>query len=105
MAIMVVHCERRDGADRAEMAEAAYSWCCALRGGEGIRNSRFFWVTPDRIAVLTEADALADLDRLPKPDTAAAMFHLADVARVTYQERWYDPEIGEETYRMAGRDA
>jgi len=103
MAIMVVHCERRDGADRVQMAEAAYAWCCALRGSDGIRNARFFWVSPDEVAVLTEAESLTDLDRVPKPDAATAMFRLADVARFKSQERWFDPDIGEETYAMAGR--
>lgn len=103
MAALLQYCDRRDHADRAEFGEAAYGLCRALRGTVGIQNSRFYWVNTDRIVILTEADTMTDLDRPPRPEAASALFHLADLARFTGEERWYDPAVGEDTYRMAGR--
>ncbi len=103
MAFLLQHCDRRDTADRAQFGEAAYGLCRALRGSDGIRNARFYWVNADRIVILTEAESMADFDRPPKPDAASALFRLADLARFTDEERWFDPGVGEDTYRMAGR--
>ncbi|NIA24784.1 MAG: hypothetical protein GWP04_04380 [Gammaproteobacteria bacterium] len=103
MAFLLQHCDRRDTADRIEFGEAAYGLCRALRGSDGIANSRFYWVNADRIVILTEAESMVDLDRPPKPEAASALFRLADLARFTDEERWFDPGVGEDTYRMAGR--
>ena len=103
MAFLLQHCDRRDTADRIMFGEAAYELCRALRGSDGIRNTRFYWVNPDRIVILTEAESMADLDLPPKPEAASALFRLADLARFTDEERWFDPAVGEDTYRMAGR--
>jgi hypothetical protein len=103
MAFLLQYCDRRDTAGRVEFGEAAYGLCSALRGSDGIRDARFYWVNPDRIVVLTEAKSMADFDLPPRPEAAAALFHLADLARFTDEERWFDPGVGEDTYRMAGR--
>ena len=103
MAFLLQHCERRDGADRIEFGEAAYGLCRALQGSDGIRRARFYWVNADRIAVLTEAESREDFDRLPRSELAGALFRLADLARFIDEERWFDPAVGEDTYRMAGR--
>ena len=103
MAVLLQHCDRRDTADRAEFGEAAYGLCRALRGSVGIRDSRFYWVNADRIVIYTEAESMADLDLPPRPEAASALFQLADLARFADEERWFDPAVGEDTYRMAGR--
>lgn len=103
MAFLVQHCDRRDAATRIEFGEAAYGLCRALRGSDRIRNSRFYWVNADRIVIVSEADSIGDFDRPPSPETANALFRLADLARFTDEERWFDPAVGEDTYRMAGR--
>ena len=103
MAFLVQHCDRRDAATRIEFGEAAYGLCRALRGSDGIRNSRFYWVNADRIVIVSEADSIGEFDRPPSSETASALFRLADLARFTDEERWFDPAVGEDTYRMAGR--
>ena len=103
MAFLLQHCDRRDTTDRVEFGEAAYGLCRALQGSDGIRNARFFWVDADRTVVLTEADSMEDFDGPPKPETASAMFRLADLTRFTDEERRFDPGVGGDTYRMAGR--
>ena len=103
MAFQLQHWDRRDMADRIGFGEAAYGLCQATRGSDGIQDSRFYWVSADRIAILTEAESMADFNRPPRPEAATAMFHLADLARLTDEERWFDPAVGEDTYRMAGR--
>jgi len=103
VAFLVQHCDRRDAATRIEFGEAAYGLCRALRGSDRIRNSRFYWVNADRIVIVSEAGSVEDFDRPPNPETANALFRLADLARITDEERWFDPAVGEDTYRMAGR--
>ena len=103
MAFLLQHCDRRDTADRIEFGEAAYGLCRALRGGDGIRNARFYWVNADRIVILSEAESMADFDLPPKTEAASALFRLADLARFTDEERWFDPDVGADTHRMAGR--
>jgi hypothetical protein len=103
MAFLVQHCDRRDAAPRIEFGEAAYGLCRALRGSDGIRNSRFYWVNTDRIVIVSEADSIGEFDRPPNSETASALFRLADLARFADEERWFDPAVGEDTYRMAGR--
>ena len=103
MAGMVSHWERRDGSSREALGEAAFALCRASRQMDGVRSSRFFWTTPDEIAILTEAEHMADFDQPAKPDQAVAVFALADLARETSTERWIDPRDGQETYQIAGR--
>lgn len=103
MAGIVTYWDRRDRADRAALGEAALSFCRATRQQDGVQACRFFWTGPDQVVVLTEAEAMADLDQPPKPDQAQALFGLADLARQTATERWLDPRAGQEAYRVAGR--
>jgi hypothetical protein len=103
MAFLLQHWNRRDAADRSEFGEAAYALCRAMNGDDRIQKARFYWVNADRIVILSEARSMEDFDRPPRPESAKAMFHLADLARITDEERWFDPAVGEDTYRMAGR--
>jgi len=103
MAGLVTHWERRDGADREALGKAAFDLCRATRQRDGIRSSRYFWTGPDQIAMLTEADTMADFEQPAKPDQAMAIFALADLARETSVERWIDPRAGMEAYNVAGR--
>jgi len=49
MAIQLSVLERRDNADRMEIASAALTLCRAYRKQEGIVSSRFFWYGADTI--------------------------------------------------------
>jgi len=102
MAAALTRWERRDGADRQEMAMAAIALCRASRAS-GAKASRFFWTTSDSIVTLTEADSPAFFEREPDADTAKAVFALSDLARSGSQERWIDPRDGQSAYRTAGR--
>jgi len=103
MAIIVGRWERRDSADRADMGSAALAYCQTLKTRDGIRNSRFFWVSPDRIVIQTEAESQQVFDQPPDAEQAKALFALADLAQAVDTERWMDPRDGQAAYRTAGR--
>jgi hypothetical protein len=103
MAGLVTHWERRDGADREALGQAAFALCRATRQVDGVKSSRFFWTGPDQVVILSEANTMADFDQASKPDQAEAIFALSDLARATATERWIDPRDGTEAYRVAGR--
>ncbi len=103
MAITVGHWERRDSADRDAFGTAALQFCRAMKARGGVQSCRFFWTSPDAIAILTEAESARVFDEPPTRETAQALFALDDLARATGLERWLDPRDGTETYRLAGR--
>jgi hypothetical protein len=103
MAIQVSYWQRRDGADRSALGQAAFDLCRALRGESAVEGSRFYWAGPDTVVVQTEAK---DMDALVQPlagETAARFFALADVANQTRYEQWIDPRTGQMSYEQAGR--
>jgi hypothetical protein len=103
MSIIVGRWERRDNADIAALGDAAFAYCRTVKAQEGVLNSRFFWLSPDRIVVQTEFDSPEAQNRPPAADTTKAMFALSDLARSVDTERWMDPATGQAVYRQAGR--
>jgi hypothetical protein len=103
MAIMVGRWERRDSADRESFANAALAYCQAMKARDGVKNSRFFWVSADQIVVQSEAESQQVLDQAPNADLAKSVFALSDLARAYDNERWMDPRDGQAVYRTAGR--
>ncbi len=103
MAIMVIHWERRDNADRGALGSAALDFCRASRTVEGMRDCRFYWANADTVVVQADAESTEVFYRPTTPPVARALFALADLARQTSDERWMEPGMGQETYRAAGR--
>lgn len=103
MAIQVGHWERRDSADREALARAALDLCRANRAAKGMRGSRFYWMGADTIVIQSDAESFEVFDKPASPETARAVFVLADLARPAGGERWSEPRLGEEIYRLAGR--
>jgi hypothetical protein len=103
MAIIVGRWERRDSADRQDLGSAALAYCQAIKTRDGVRSSRFFWVSPDRIVIQTEAESQQVFDQPPDAETGKALFALADLAQAVDTERWMDPRDGQAAYRNAGR--
>ena len=56
MPLHVSKLERLDGADRNDLALAALEACRAARTTPGVTSSRFYWVNPNEIAILTDAE-------------------------------------------------
>lgn len=96
------HVERRDTADRDEFAQAALSFCRAVRGLEGVSDCRFFWKPFDVIVVLAEGETAAAW-RVNDTGLAAASFALFDLGKATGYEEWLDAKTSEQLYRSAGR--
>lgn len=104
MPLHVAKYERRDGTDRNDLALAALEACRSARETAGVANSRFFWVNPDEIAILTDAEPGAwgqGSGNAPQPRAMKALFDLADLARNTSLETWADARSGEETYKVS----
>jgi hypothetical protein len=96
--------ERYSSTDRNAFALAALEWCRAAREHEGVNESRFYWIDPNVIAVVTDAEpgawgngSGAELSARG----AKAIFDLADRARNTSSETWADARSGAEMFSRA----
>ncbi len=103
MAIRATHWERRDGADREALGNAAYDFCRASRAVQGMNNSRFYWTNTDTVVILGDAESPEVFERPGTPELGKAVFALADLAHQIRDERWVEPRSGQEAYRQAGR--
>jgi hypothetical protein len=104
MPLHVTKHERFPHADRNELALAALEYCRAVSESEGVGRSRFYWIDPNEIAVLIEAEQGAWgawSTHQPSRREAVAMFALADLARNTVNEVWGDAKAGQATFDLA----
>jgi len=104
MPLYVSKFERLEGADRDSLALAALEACRAARTMPGVANSRYYWVNPNEIAILTDAEPGAwgpGSANTPDSRNAKALFALADLARQTVNETWVDARAGEENYKLS----
>jgi hypothetical protein len=100
---MVGHWARRDAADIEALANAALAYCRAARARDGVRSSRFFWLSPDEIVIQTEVDSAQVIDERMDADTGKAFSAISDLARSVAVERWMEPRTAEAAYRSMGR--
>ena len=101
--MVVTKWDRRDGASREDLGATALSLCRAHRAREGVTDSRFYWVTPDHVAVVTQTEDLSAYWKPAAEELGSALFGMADLARLTSTEQWADAGTGERGYRAAGR--
>ena len=96
--------ERYPSADRTALAMAALEWCRAAREHDGVNESRFYWIDPNEIAVVTDAEpgAWGNGSGAEFSGRAAkAVFALADLARNTSTETWADARSGADMFNSA----
>lgn len=96
--------ERYSSADRNALALAALEWCRAARESDGVNDSRFYWVDPNEIVVVTDAEPGAwgpGSGAEISARAATAVFALADLARNTSTETWADARAGAEMFGRA----
>jgi hypothetical protein len=79
MAVMLTKWERREDADRDAFGNAAFVLCREQRARPGVTGCRFFWTSPDEVAVLAEAESAQVFDEPPQPELTRALFGLADI--------------------------
>ncbi len=104
MPLHVSKFERRDNADRNELGLAALESCRANREIPGVISSLYYWVNPDEIAIITDAEPGAfgpGSGNAPVPRSVKAMFALSDLAKSTSYEAWADARAGTETYNVS----
>jgi hypothetical protein len=103
MPLHVSKFERLEGADRNALGMAALEACRSARSIAGVNNSRFYWVNPNEIAILTDAEPGSwgpGSGNAPDARNAKAAFALADLARQTVNETWVDARAGQENYTL-----
>ena len=92
--------------EHLELTQArGWVWLCAARSRDpGVNDSSFYWIDPNEIAVITDAEpgawgpgSGAELSAR----AAKAIFGLADLARNTSTETWADARSGEEMSNRA----
>lgn len=96
------HVERRDGANRDDLANAALAFCRTVRALDGVDDCRYHWKPYDTIVVMAEAES-ATAWNVASGDFAQAAFDLFDLGRAVGYEEWLDARSGQETYIAAGR--
>lgn len=104
MPLHVAKFERMGNADRNDLALAALEVCRAAKEVAGVNDCRFFWVDPNEIAILTDAEPGAwgpGSNAELSPRNYKAMFTLADLARNTLSETWVDARAGEDNYKLS----
>ena len=103
MPLHVTKYERRDSANRNELGITALEVCRASRENPGVTSSLYYWINPDEIVILTDAEPGAwgqGSGNVPTPRSMKAMFALADLAKSTGNETWADARAGSETYKV-----
>ncbi len=96
--------ERYSSAEPNALGAAALEWCRAAREHDGVNDSRFYWIDPNEIAVITDAEPGAWGPGSGSELTARAakaIFGLADLARNTSTETWADARSGAEMFNRA----
>lgn len=96
--------ERYPSAGRDALAMAALEWCRAAREHDGVNDSRFYWIDPNEIVVVTDAEPGAwgsGSGAQLSARAAKAAFALADLARSTSTETWADARSGAEMFNRA----
>ena len=95
----VIYWERRDGADRTEVAMASLRLCQALKGADGVQDARLYFSKTDCPTILIHLDSVDVLDRVTyAPAVSAAHFALGDLARHTGTETWLDAANAEKMF-------
>jgi len=105
MPLHVTKFERYPGADRDQLGVAALEWCRSARESEGVNGSKYYWLDPNQIVIVTDAEPGAwgpGADAQPNARFVKAMFSLADLARNTSSETWADARSGSDVRHIAG---
>ncbi len=93
--------EMRSDADRNSFGLAALSVCKAAKASDGVNDAKFFWVNPNLIGIIVDAEKGAwGSDTDPTPQTMKAFFDLADLSNQVSNEIWMSAGIGEERFKM-----
>ena len=93
--------EMRSDADRNAFGLAALAVCKAAKNVEGVNDAKFFWVNPNLIGLIVDAEkGVWGSDADPTPETMKAFFDLADLSNQVSAEIWMSAGIGEERFNM-----
>lgn len=104
MDLALTRFERRDGATRDDMGNAALEYCRAMRAAEPVQSARFYWVGVDQIVVLIGVEEARTIVYPPSGAAAKAFFTLADTARqLGPTEALIDAGAGTKIAAMGGR--
>jgi hypothetical protein len=94
--------ERRDQADRNDLALAALQLCRVQRSRDEVTSAKFYWQSWDTVVIAVDCDSFA-MDGKPSPDLAKAQSGISNLATMTDFTILQDAGIGQEAYEVAGR--
>jgi len=103
MAMGIQVWQRKDGADRNDLALAAIQVCRVLRGHDDISSSKLFWQGWNTIAIVSEGENTMWDFKGPDADMAKATAGLADLADIVTGYQLGEARMGQENYEAAGR--
>ena len=94
--------EMRSDADRNAFGLAALAVCKMAKSINGVNDAKFFWINPNLIGIIVDAEAGAwGADVEPSADAMKAFFDLADLSNQVSNEIWMSAGIGEERFNIA----
>ncbi len=102
----ILYWERFQDTDRDRWGNAALALCREMQALEDVNFARYFWVSPNEIAIIIAADTAVARDLAmgrPNSRVARALFDFSDQSRLTREERMSDARQAMLTYRGAGR--
>ena len=100
--IQVSKFEMHSGADRNAFGNAAYAVCKAAKASPGVSDAKYFWINPNLIALMVDADPAAwGPGAQPSADAMKASFSLSDLSTQVANETWMSAGAGTENFNLA----
>lgn len=96
--------ERRDGADRNELALTALELCRRQKANPKVRSARYYWHGASEIVFITDGEpGWNDYNPNPDPGMTKALFKIDSLARFVGQETWREAGLGTRDWERADR--
>ena len=100
--IQVSKFEMHSGADRNAFGNAAYAVCKAAKASSGVSDAKYFWINPNLIALMIDADPAAwGPGSQQSAEAMRALMRLSTRATRAAHEPWMGEGAGTETCTVA----
>ncbi len=100
--IQVSKFEMHSGADRNAFGNAAYAVCKAAKASSGVSYAKYFWINPNLIAMVIDADPVAwGPGSQPTAEAMKTLFSLSDLSTQVENETWVSAGEGTENFNLA----
>ena len=94
--------EMHSRADRNTFGNAALSVCKAAKSSPGVNDAKYYWVNPNLIAFIVDADAGSwGAGAQPTAEVMKAQFDLSDISTQVANETWMGAREGTDNFNLA----